>query len=366
MSDAATAKQANRPERLPESMRAWRVHEYGPEPVTAMQLERIPLPVPGPGELLVRAQGIPLNLNDLERVNGKNMMVRPQLPVTPGMETMGVVVACGQGTEDWLGKRVVAMPKQATGGFAEYAICPTVSAFDMPDSIPLPDAAALYFPYHLAWLGLVDRAALAAGESVLIHAAAGGSGSAAVQLAKLRGARVFATASTPEKLALCRELGADFAIDYTQEDFAEIILKATAGRGVEVVFDNVGEGVMEKSMKALAYNGRYVMMGFASDKKYADEKLIVPRRVIAGNMKLCGALLAYAEPQVAAMMKNAMGWSFCGRDLGVRITREIVELVQAKKLRPVIGQVVSFEEIPAALTRMADRKTVGRTIARLD
>lgn len=352
--------------KLPETMRAFRVHEYGPEPTTAMKLERIPLPVPGPGELLVRAEGIPLNLNDMERVNGKNMMVRPELPVTPGMETMGVVVGCGAGTESWLGKRVVAMPKQATGGFAEYAICPTVSAFDMPASIPFPDAAALYFPYHLAWLGIVDRADLRAGESVLIHAAAGGSGSAAVQIAKYRGARVFATAGSEAKLALCRELGADVAINYEKDDFAEIILNETQGRGVEVVFDNVGEGVMEKSMKALAYNGRYVMMGFASDKKFADEKLIVPRRVIAGNMKLCGALLAYAEPPVQAMMKKAMGWNFCSRDLGVEITRQIVELVQAGKVRPVIGQVVPFEEIPEALTRMRDRQTIGRTVARLD
>jgi len=347
-------------------MRAWRVHEWGPEPTTAMRLEQVPLPEPAAGELLVRAQGIPLNLNDMERVNGRNMMVRPQLPVVPGMETMGVVVACGPGTESWLGKRLSAMPKQATGGFAEYAICPTVSAFDMPESIPLPDAAALYFPYHLAWLGLVDRADLKAGESVLIHAAAGGSGSSAVQLAKLRGAKVFATAGSESKLALCRELGADVAINYDKDDFAEIILKETGGRGVDVVFDNVGEGVMEKSMKALAYNGRYVMMGFASEKKFADEKLIVPRRVIAGNMKLCGALLAYAEPAVAAMMKNAMGWSFASRELGASIQREIVSLVLAKKLRPVVGQVVSFEEIPAALAAMRDRKTVGRTVARLD
>ncbi len=351
--------------KLPATMRAFRVHEYGPEPTTAMRLEEIPVPVPGPGELLVRAQGIPLNLNDMERVNGKNMMVRPELPVTPGMETMGVVAACGAGTESWLGKRVVAMPKQATGGFAEYAICPTISAFEMPESIPFPDAAALYFPFHLAWLGIVDRADLRAGESVLIHAAAGGSGSAAVQLAKQRGARVFATAGSEAKLALCRELGADVAINYEKDDFAEIVLNETQGRGVEVVFDNVGEGVMEKSMKALAYNGRYVMMGFASDKKFADEKLIVPRRVIAGNMKLCGALLAYAEPPVQAMMKKAMGWNFCSRDLGVEITRQIVELVLAKKVRPVIGQVVAFEEIPAALTRMRDRQTIGRTVARL-
>ena len=136
-------------------------------------------------------QAIPLNLNDLERITGGNMMVRPELPYSPGMEVMGVVDACGAGAEEWQGARVVAMPKGAHGGFAEYAVCPVVSTFEMPDTIPLPDAAALYFPFHLAWLGLFDRAELQRGESVLIHAAAGGSGSAAIQLAKhARRARV--------------------------------------------------------------------------------------------------------------------------------------------------------------------------------
>ena len=107
-----------------------------------------------------------------------------------------------------MGKRVVATTKGAHGGFAEFAICPTVAMFEMPESIPLPDAAALFFPFHLAWLGLFDRAELKAGESVLIHAAAGGSGSAAVQLAVHTGARVFATAGTEEKVQLCRDLGA--------------------------------------------------------------------------------------------------------------------------------------------------------------
>src|SRR5262245_54227502 len=278
---------------LPASMRAWRVHEFGPEPVEVMRLETLPLPVPAAGELLVAVQAIPLNLNDLERVTGRNMMVRPALPLTPGMEVMGRVAACGPGTEPWQDRRVVAMPKQAIGGFAEFAVCPAASCFDLPEEIPLPDAAALYFPYHLAWLGLIDRAELRPGESVLIHAAAGGSGSAAIQLAKQRGARVFATAGGAAKVALCRELGADVAIDYARDDFAAIVLQATDGVGVDVVFDNVGEAVMEKSMRRLAYNGRYLMMGFASDKRFVDEKLIVPRRLAAGNIKLCGVLLAY-------------------------------------------------------------------------
>ena len=346
------------------TMRAWRTHRYG-APLEVLQLDRVPVPAPGPGELRVRVQAIPLNLNDLERITGGNMMVRPELPYPPGMEVMGVVDACGDGVGQRLGERVVAMTKGAHGGFAEYALCPSVSAFAMPEAIPLPDAAALYFPFHLAWLGLFDRAELRSGESVLIHAAAGGSGSAAIQLAVRAGARVFATAGGEDKLALCRELGAHVTIDYTKQDFAEIVLAETGNRGVDVVFDNVGEAVVEKSMKCIAYNGRYLMMGFASDKTRVDEKWIVPRKVAAGNFKLCGVLLAYAPDPLAQMMKKAMGWNFAPSALGERIMREIVDGVLAKELRPVIGRVAPLEELPAAIDAMANRRTVGRTIIKL-
>jgi NADPH2:quinone reductase len=342
-------------------MRAWRTHEYG-RPTEVLRLDTVPVPTPEAGELRVRVLAIPFNLNDLERITGGNMMVRPELPYSPGMEVMGVVDACGDGTDEWQGRRVVAMPKGANGGFAEYAICPVVSTFDMPETIPLPDAAALYFPFHLAWLGLFDRAELRAGESVLIHAAAGGSGSAAIQLAKLRGARVFATAGTDEKVSLCRELGADVAINYNDTDFAQVVLAETANRGVDVVFDNVGEAVMEQSMQCTVYNGRYLMMGFASNKVVADEPFIVPRRVMLGNLKLCGVLLAYAQPAMSEMLKTAMGWNFASEDLGTQIMREIVELVVAQKIRPVIGQTIDFEAIPAAIEAMANRETIGRTI----
>jgi len=344
-------------------MRAWRTHEYGPRPTEVLTLDVVPVPEPQAGEVRVRVQAIPLNLNDLERITGGNMMVRPELPYSPGMEVMGVVDACGDGAEDWQGRRVVAIPRGANGGFAEYAVCPVVSAFEMPEEIPLPDAAALYFPFHLAWLGLFDRAELKAGESVLIHAAAGGSGSAAVQLAVHAGARVFATAGADEKLRLCRELGADVVINYREQDFAEIVLDRTDGRGVDVVFDNVGEAVMEKSMSCLAYNGRYLMMGFASDKTVADEKLVVPRRVALGNFKLCGVLLAYMPDAMATMLKRGMGWSFASNALGARIMHEVVALVRAGRVKPVVGRVIGFDGIPAAIEAMANRETVGRTIA---
>lgn len=345
-------------------MRAWRVHEYGEDPSRTLRLDTIPVPTPGPGELLVRVQAIPLNLNDLERVNGRNMMVRPELPCVPGMEVMGVVEQGGAGVESWTGRRVVAVTRQAFGGFAEYAICPPVSAFEMPETVPLPDAAALYFPFHLAWLGLFDRADLQAGETVLIHAAAGGAGSAAIQLAVHAGARVIATVGSESKSALCRELGADVVIDYSSQDFLPIVLEETGGRGVDVVFDNVGEAVMEASMKAVAYGGRYVMNGFASDKSHADQKLIVPRSISAGNFKLCGVLLAYADEQTAPAFKKAMGWNFVPDAIGKRITEEVVSLVQEGKVRAVIGRVVDFEDLPTALEAMRDRKTVGRTICR--
>ena len=345
-------------------MRAWRVHEWG-MPTKVLKLETVAKPAPGPGELLVRNLAIPLNLNDMERVTGGNMMVTPELPLIPGMEVMGVVDAHGDGAEAWARKRVVAMPKAATGGFAEYSVCPVVSAFEMPEDIALPGAAALYFPFHLAYLGLIDRAGLQAGESVLIHAAAGGAGSAAVQVAKHLGARVFATVGSPEKRALCEELGADVVIDYTTEDFAEIVMRETGDRGVDVVFDNVGAAVLEASVRVIAYGGRYLMMGFASDKTRADEPLIVPRMLSTGNFHLCGVLLAYAPEPVIPMMKKGMGWNFCPDALGARITEEVIAWVREGAVRPVVGKTIAFEDIPSELEAMFERKRLGRTVALL-
>jgi NADPH2:quinone reductase len=237
--------------------------------------------------------------------------------------------------------------------------------FEVPDDIPLPEAAALYFPFHLAWLGLFDRADLSAGDSVLIHAAAGGSGSAAVQLAKDAGARVFATAGSDEKVRVCRDLGADVAINYTTDDFAEIVMAETDNRGVDVVFDNVGASVFEASLKVTAYNGRYLMMGFASDKSKVDEPYVVPRGIAAGNVKLCGVLLSYADPGVATFVKQAMGFNFVGREVGDTIMAGILERVRSGAVKPLIGSVVRFDAVPQAIDDLANRRTTGRVIVQL-
>lgn len=343
------------------TMRAWRVHSYG-EPLDVLQLDEVPVPVPGPGELLIRVQGIPLNLNDLERINGGNMMVRPEFPYSPGMEVMGVVEEAGDGAAEFVGRRVAATTKMAFGGYAEYAICPVVAAFAVPDDIPMPDAAALFFPFHLAWLGLFDRAALQAGETVLIHAAAGGSGSAAIQLAVDAGARVFATAGSADKVALCRSLGADVAIDYTTDDFAAVVLAETGNRGVDVVFDNVGEAVWEKSLNCLAYNGRYLMMGFASNKVVADEPFIVPRRLALSNARLCGVMLNYQSPDMVGFLKGAMGWNVAPTELGARIQDDVLDRYRAGRIKAVVGETVGFDDLPRAIAAMADRQTVGRVV----
>ncbi len=346
------------------TMRAWRVHEYG-EPQDVLRLEHVPVPEPGAGEVRVRALAVPLNLNDYERVTGANMAVRVELPYSPGMETMGIVDACGPGAEALLGKRVSSTTRQAVGGFAEYVICPAGSLFEVPESIPMPAAACLFFPFHLAWLGLFDRAELKAGETVLIHAAAGGSGSAAVQLAKHIGAKVFATVGSDEKMQLCRDLGADVVINYTTDDFSAIVMEHTDRRGVDVVFDNVGEAVMTKSMNCTAYNGRYLMMGFASDKQYVDQKFIVPRQLSMANIKLCGVLLSYMADELVPAVKAGIGANFAPMSLGREIQRQIIELVLAGAVKPIIGEVVDFMDLPAALARMVQRGTVGRVVANL-
>jgi NADPH2:quinone reductase len=211
-------------------------------------------------------------------------------------------------------------------------------------------------------LGLVDRADLTAGQSVLIHAGAGGAGSAAIQLAKHLGARVFASAGTDEKLALCRELGADVAVNYETADVAEVVLAETGTRGVDVVFDTVGEAVMETSMRCTAYNGHYVMIGFASNKAVADEPFLVPRRIMLGNFHLSGVLMAYGTEDTTEMIKTSMGWNFIPSTLGASIMHEVVSLVEQGEARAVIGETVEFNELPESLERMARRESIGRTV----
>jgi NADPH2:quinone reductase len=341
-------------------MRAWRVHEFG-EPAAALQLDEVPDPSAGPGELLVRVAAITLNFNDVDGVRGRYRTVAPPLPYTPGMEVLGRVEDAGPGAESWIGKRVVSIPNGAFGGYAELAIGPSAMAFEMPPASALPDtpAAAVYFPFHLSWLALHERARLQEGETVLIHAAAGGIGSAAVQLATLAGARVIATAGSAAKLELCRSLGADVAINYTESDFVDAVLDATDGRGVDVAFDSVGGEVTTKTFRCMAFNGRHLLVGFASGIEAEDEG-IVPRPVLFGNFSLYGVCHAYVDDP--AVLKAMSGYNFPSHADGERVHAQILRLVLDGSLRPVVGNEVAFGDLPRALQAMADRESMGRNV----
>ncbi len=336
------------------------MHEFG-EPMEALQLDEVPAPTAGPGELLVRVAATTLNFNDVDGVRGRYRTVAPPLPYTPGMEVLGVVEGAGTGAETWLGKRVVAIPNGAFGGYAELAVGPSAMAFEMPPVSALPDtpAAAVYFPFHLSWLALHERARIGAGETVLIHAAAGGIGSAAIQLAALAGTRVIATAGSAAKLELCRSLGAAVAIDYRESDFVDAVLQATDGRGVDVAFDSVGGEVTTQTFRCMAFNGRHLLVGFASGIEAEDEG-IVPRPVLFGNFSLFGVCHAYVDDPAA--LKAMSGYNFPSHADGERVHARILELVLNGSLRPVVGSEVAFGDLPRALQAMADRETMGRNV----
>ncbi len=336
------------------------MHEFG-EPEKVLQLDEVQAPVAEPGELLVRVAAATLNFNDVDGVRGRYRTVRPPLPYTPGMEVLGHVEAAGAGAEAWVGKRVVAVPTGAFGGYAELATCPAAMAFEMPPASELPDtpAAAIYFPFHLSWLALHERARLQAGETVLIHAAAGGVGSAAVQLAGVAGARVIASAGSPEKLELCLSLGADLAINYRETDFVDAVLEATDGVGVDVAFDSIGGEVTTKTFRCMAFNGRHLLVGFASGIE-AEDAGIVPRPVLFGNFSLCGVCHAYADDP--SELKRAIGYNFPSHADGERVHADVLGLIRDGRVRPVIGREVALSELPVALQSMADRQTVGRVV----
>jgi NADPH2:quinone reductase len=260
-------------------MRAWRVHEYG-EPAAALHLDDVDEPVPGPGEVRIRVEATTLNFNDLDGIRGRYATVRVAPPYIPGMEVLGRVESAGDGADAWVGRRVVAIPSGAYGGYAEVAVAPTAMSFAMPDALPLPDAAAIYMPFHLAWLAVHERAQLRAGETMLVHAGAGGAGSAAIQLGVQAGARVIAVAGGERKTAFCRELGAARVVDHRREDFVDVALAETDGRGVDVAFDSVGGDTTVRTFRCMAFNGRHLLVGFASGIEQEDEG-IVPRPVLS-------------------------------------------------------------------------------------
>jgi NADPH2:quinone reductase len=275
------------------------------------------------------------------------------------METVGEVIEAGDGAEGWLGRRVVATAAGAFGAHAQQVIADVDMTFEAPSRLDDVHAAAFFFPFHVAHLALLERGHLEPGQTLLVHAGAGGVGSAAVQLGAALGAVVIATAGSPEKLDVCRELGATLAVNYRSDDVAGAVLEATAGRGVDVVCDLVGGETSVRTFPCVAHGGRHVLAGFSGGIA-AEDAGIAPRPIVFGNFDLCGVMLSYRSDPSAA--KRASGFNLFSRADGERVHAHLVDLLDEERIRPLVGRTAPWTDLPDELTRLASRATIGRTV----
>ncbi|GAA5200119.1 NADPH:quinone oxidoreductase family protein [Microbacterium jejuense] len=338
----ADAPAVAKPELVPASMRAWRVTALG-EPADALSLDTVPTPEPGEGEVLVRVHAVAANFPDVLLCRGE-YQVRPELPFSPGIELAGTVAALGAGvpaTAPRMGDRVVG---SKIGVLSEYAVLPASDVWTAPEALTDPEAAGLTVAYQTAWFGLHRRASLRTGEWLLVHAAAGGVGLAAVQLGVAAGARVIGVVGSEAKAAVAREAGAEVVLIRGVDDLVAGVKTATGGHGADVVFDPVGGAAFEASTKCIAFEGRIVVVGFAG-----------------------GAIQALPAGHVLVKNYSVLGlhWGLYPRvrpDLIDDARAGLHRLAGAGGIHPVVDHVVPFERAPEALTALAAGATVGRVV----
>ncbi|MGW1004224.1 NADPH:quinone oxidoreductase family protein [Streptomyces sp. NPDC002520] len=312
-------------------MQAWQVHENG-EPSEVMRLVDVERPTPGDGQVLLRVRAANVNFPDALLCRGQ-YQVRPPLPFTPGVEI------CGE-TED--GRRVIANPALPYGGFAEYAVADARALLPAPESLDDAEAAALHIGYQTGWFGLHRRANLRAGETLLVHAAAGGVGSAAVQLGKAAGARVIGVVGGAGKAAVARELGCDVVVDRRAEDVVAAVKEATGGRGADVIYDPVGGEAYTQSAKVVAFEGRIVVVGFASGTIPSPAL----NHALVKNYSILGLHWGLYNTKNPALVLH------CHEQLS--------ELAARGAIRPLLSERVPLEGAAGAVQRVADGVTTGR------
>ncbi|WP_129310768.1 NADPH:quinone oxidoreductase family protein [Streptomyces sp. L2] len=312
-------------------MQAWHVHENG-EPSEVMRLAEVERPVPGAGQVLLRVRAANVNFPDALMCRGQ-YQVRPPLPFTPGVEI------CGE-TED--GRRVIANPALPYGGFAEYAVADAAAVLPAPGSLDDAEAAALHIGYQTGWFGLHRRARLEAGETLLVHAAAGGVGSAAVQLGKAAGACVIGVVGGAAKAAVARELGCDVVVDRHAEDVIAAVKEATSGRGADVIYDPVGGDAYAQSAKVVAFEGRIVVVGFASGSipNPALNHALVKNYAILG---LHWGLYNTKNPKLVGQCHE-----------------QLTELAARGAIKPLISERVPLDRAAEAVQKVADGRSSGR------
>jgi NADPH2:quinone reductase len=288
----------------------------------------------------VRAAGC--NFSDILMLKGE-YQVKPPLPFVPGGEVAGVVTEIGPTVRALsVGDRVLA--RCGLGGFAEEVVVPAAAAYRIPETMAFESAAALPTVYPTSYAALIWRAPLIRGETLLVHAAAGGVGLSAVQIGKALGARVIATAGGPEKLEIARRAGADVLIDYRESDFVPRVLEETEGRGADVIYDSVGGEVTDRSLKCIAWNGRLLVIGFASGE-IPDIRL---NRVLLKNISIVGLhWSAYPEREPERIDECFEG---------------LFEMAREGGIEPLVSARYPLEEAGRALEALATRKTVGKIV----
>ncbi|MDJ0943833.1 MAG: NADPH:quinone oxidoreductase family protein [Kiloniellales bacterium] len=311
----------------------------GPQSLT---LEEVPQPQPGPGEVAVAVAAAGLNFADTLMVAGK-YQEKPPLPFTPGLELAGTVTALGEGVTGVApGDRVIGLVDR--GAFAEVALVRAEEVYPIPDTMDFEVAAGFPITYGTAHGALVWRAELQPGETLLVHGAAGGTGLAAVEVGKALGAQVIATAGGPEKLGIARAHGADHLIDYKTEDIRERVKALTGGHGAEVVFDPVGGEVFMASLRAVAWGGRLLVIGFAAGKvpEIPANLLLVKNLAVLGLY--WGAYRQKAPTLLRRQFETLTGWYAEGR------------------LKPLVSHRLDLAEAARALDLLLTRKATGKVV----
>ncbi len=322
-------------------MKAWRVGELG-EPRQVMSLAEVPVPEPGAGQLLVRVLGAAANFPDVLMCRGR-YQVKPPLPFTPGVELCGEVVALGAGAAGFaVGDRVIGATALPSGGFAELALMEAATTFPAPAGLDDAEASAFYIGYQTGWFGLYRRARLQPGETLLVHAAAGGVGSAAVQLGKAAGARVIGVVGGPEKAEVARALGADVVVDRHSEDFVAVVKEVTGGRGADVIYDPVGGQAYERSTKCIAFEGRILVVGFAG----GQIQTAALNHALIKNYSIVGLHWGLYTTRDPALVRHCHD--------------ELSRLVADGLARPLVSERLGLDAVADGLQRLADGATIGR------
>ena len=320
-------------------MRAVICREWGE--VDLLTVEDVAPPTPGRGQVLIDVMATGVNFADSLMVAGR-YQTRPPLPFSPGLETAGVVAACGEGVTRFTpGDRVMAI--LAYGGLAEMALADEVETFAVPDGMPFDDAGAFPIAYISSHVAIRWQGRLEAGETLLVLGAAGGVGLTAVEIGKAMGARVLAGASTVEKLAAARERGADDTVNYATENLTERVLALTDGKGADVCFDPVGGDLFDAALSALGWGGRILLVGFVGGVPQ-----IPANRLLVKHRAALGSSLRYfrwhAPDKLRMSVEELLGWYREGR------------------LRPCITHRLPLERSVEAIRLLTDRKAHGKVV----